>query len=795
MLVTEDIKIKCYHCGDDCLDELIIFDEKDFCCHGCKAVYELINQSDLRQYYQNKDLKAEKVKDHSAIERKYTFLDHEEVIGKLLRFQDNEQSIVRFYLAGIHCSSCIYLLEHLPKLEPRVLRAEVNFIRKEITVTFTKKISLRELAVLLASLGYEPTINLESLEQNDKIRKQPGLGVKIAVAGFCFGNSMLISLPEYLDASFQFETTFKSLFGWINLLLAMPVALYAAQDYYKNAWAGLKHRYLNIDVPITLGILTLFLRSIYEILSGTGPGYFDSLNGLVFFLLLGKWYQGKSYQALSFERDYKSYFPVSVLRLVNGQEENVMLKDLNAGDEIVLHNLELIPADAVIQNGEGRIDYSFVTGEAEPVAKKIEDRVFAGGRQIGGQLTIKLEKAVRNSELTQLWNLEDSSAKSVNQYDNLIDHVSKYFTIVVLILAVGTGIYWNFADPSKMWNAIAAVLIVACPCALALALPFGLGHGMRILGDRGLYLKNAQVIEQLSKIKTIVFDKTGTLTRNDPMSIEFVGLRLNDMEQSLIKTVCANSAHPLSKLIASYFKENIEKLPISFFDEQIGKGLLAELNGVSIKIGSAEWIGKEEAGKLHETRVYVSVNNQYRGYFSILASYRKGIFERLQELKKFAKLHLLSGDNAMEEQHLSSYFDQLHFNQKPKDKLEYVNHVDGKVLMIGDGLNDSGALKVAAVGFSVCEDIHQFSPACDALLQADAMSEIPKILRFSKSVMRAIIAALILSFAYNIVGLTFAITGNLTPVISAILMPVSSITVVGFITLVVSFRGSMLFKN
>ncbi|MFT6868253.1 MAG: Cu+-exporting ATPase, partial [Cyclobacteriaceae bacterium] len=423
------------------------------------------------------------------------------------------------------------------------------------------------------------------------------------------------------------------------------------------------------------------------------------------------------------------------------------------------------------------------------------DRVFAGGRQIGGQLTIKLEKAVRNSELTQLWNLEDSSAKSVNQYDNLIDHVSKYFTIVVLILAVGTGIYWNFADPSKMWNAIAAVLIVACPCALALALPFGLGHGMRILGDRGLYLKNAQVIEQLSKIKTIVFDKTGTLTRNDPMSIEFVGLRLNDMEQSLIKTVCANSAHPLSKLIASYFKENIEKLPISFFDEQIGKGLLAELNGVSIKIGSAEWIGKEEAGKLHETRVYVSVNNQYRGYFSILASYRKGIFERLQELKKFAKLHLLSGDNAMEEQHLSSYFDQLHFNQKPKDKLEYVNHVDGKVLMIGDGLNDSGALKVAAVGFSVCEDIHQFSPACDALLQADAMSEIPKILRFSKSVMRAIIAALILSFAYNIVGLTFAITGNLTPVISAILMPVSSITVVGFITLVVSFRGSMLFKN
>ncbi len=794
MLITEEIITTCYHCGDECREDKILFDDKNFCCHGCKAVYELINQSDLRQYYQNADLKAGKVKDLTAIERKYAFLDHPEVVDQLLLFRDNDKAMVRFYLAGIHCSSCIYLLEHLPKLDHRVIRAEVNFIRKEITVTFLDTISLKGLAVLLASLGYEPTINLESLDDANKVKKRPGIGVKIAIAGFCFGNSMLISLPEYLDAGFQFETTFKSLFGWINLMLALPVVFFAAKDYYKSALAGLKHKYLNIDVPITLGILTLFLRSLFEIISGTGPGYVDSLNGLVFFLLLGKWYQGKSYQALSFERDYKSYFPVSVIKLIAGREENVMLKDLHPGDEIVLHNLELIPADAVIQKGDARIDYSFVTGEAEPVIKAIGDKVFAGGRQIGGQLTIKLEKAVSNSELTQLWNLDASSDKTDNKYDTLIDKVSQYFTVVILLLAIGTGLYWYFADATKMWDAVAAVLIVACPCALALALPFGLGHGMRILGEKGLYLKNANVIERLSKIKTIVFDKTGTLTKNDPMSVAFVGENLSNASKSLIKTVCANSAHPLSKLVVAHYDDSIEKLPINTFDEQIGKGIIAEVNGQIIKIGSAEWVGLQELVKLQETQVHVSIDGQYFGYFSIQASYRKDIFERLQELKKYVSLHLLSGDNDTEAQHLSPYFDQLHFNQKPKDKLNYIKQFEGKVMMVGDGLNDAGALKAADVGFSVCEDIHQFSPACDALLQAESMTQITKIIKFSKVVMGVVIAALILSFAYNIVGLSFAMTGNLTPVISAILMPVSSITVVGFITLVVNLRGTMIFR-
>jgi Cu+-exporting ATPase len=782
-------EILCDHCGDPC-DDSIREGENHFCCYGCKAVYELLTHSQLDSYYAETSATNKSVSQIKA-ERKFAFLDNEDVQRQLLSFSDDGVSVIRFSLPGIHCSSCIYLLEHLPRLEPRILRSEVHFTKKEVTITYQRDFSLKAIAVLLSQLGYPPDVSLQNLDKTRKHVEKSRIGVKIAVAGFCFGNSMLMSMPEYLDTQYLLTQDFKSLFSWINLALALPVLFYSAQDYFRKAWKGLLAGTLNIDVPIVLGILTLFGRSVFEILSQTGMGYMDSLSGLVFFLLIGKWYQGKTYQALSFERDYTSYFPISVTCRLEGEEFPRTLKELKKGDEVIIHNDELIPADGVILEGTGNIDYSFVTGESAPVHKKTGQRVYAGGRQKGGELVIALQKTVDNSELTQLWNREVFKRKGAD-LQTWVDRISKYFTLAIIIVAVSTGIYWWWQDASVVWNAVSAVLIVACPCALALVLPFAYGHAMRTMGRYGLFLRNAEVIEGMSRVSHLVFDKTGTLTQNTT-DIRYEGEELSRLEQQYLKTALGNSAHPLSRLIHQYLPD-MPKYPITHFHEEMGKGFTAEIAGETVKVGSAAYLERSAhaaGSNARESTVFVRIGER-TGRFAIRTAYRKGIFDMLTRLRRKYELSLLSGDNHAEKERLAPYFKELHFDQKPADKLRYIGDQKQEILMVGDGLNDAGALKKAEVGIAVADDIHQFSPACDAIMSSDQIPALGQMLSYTQKVIRVVFLAFGLSFLYNLVGLSFAISGQLTPLVSAILMPISSVTVVAFVTFAVSRWGRKL---
>ncbi len=790
---------KCVHCGADNGNAPVVWNEKAFCCQGCSTVYQILNENQMGNYYRIQPMSGIKVITDTQ-SGKFAYLENDEIRLKLLDFSDETVSKIRFFIPTIHCASCIWLLENLSKLDNAIRYSSVNFPKKEVTITFDhNKLSLRKLAELLTAIHYIPEITLDQLEKSHGNKSDQNLLIKIGIASFSFLNIMMYSFPEYLPGGDLLEKDFKNIFGWLSFILILPVVFYSSLDYYLSAWKGLKHKIISIDLPISLGIIALFLESSWVVFHNGGIGYMDSLAGLLFFLLIGKWYQSKTYEALSFERDYKSYFPVAVTRIVDGSEEIIPIKNLRKGDRIVVRNQELIPTDSFLLNGNGQIDYSFVTGESVPVAKKLNDFIYAGGRQIGSSIELVVDKEVEQSYLTQLWNQTNEKDKEIS-LNTHVNKVSQYFTIVILIIATLAFAFRLTTSLELAVYVFASVLIIACPCALALTIPFTFGSTMRIFGRQGLYLKNTDVIEQLYKTDTIVFDKTGTITLNRQIKTAFHGQKLTESEIIEIQSVVRNSNHPLSKALY----DNLPKstlFSIQNYEEHLGLGIRALVNEKEIKLGSPLFISADVSNEsFTESRVYLSINDIQKGYFSFANTYREGLQQLISKLSQNYELHLISGDNDSEKERLHEIFGNktnIHFNQSPSDKKQYINLLrsSGKhILMIGDGLNDAGALSSSHVGLTIADDVFSFSPACDAIMEASKFEKLINFIHFSHTAFKVIKASFFISLTYNIIGLLFAVSGNLAPIVAAILMPLSSITVVSFVTISISFLASRKLK-
>jgi len=796
--IGTDRKIICYHCGDICPDDSINIKDKYFCCGGCKLVYEILTENNLGDYYsldRAPGISPEKAK----LPDDFRFLDDEHIIKRLADFVGPDMIKVTLRIPQMHCASCVWLLENLDRLMPGIIGSRVNFTSKKLYVSFSpQQTDLRTVVEFLTRIGYRPDLSLDNLATKPDKTSKKDLHKKIAVAGFCFFNVMILSLPEYFPDII--DTYFRSFFDILKLLLAIPVLLYSSSGYFRSAFLGIRQRIVNMDVPISLGITILFVRSTFEIVSGSGIGYMDSFTGLVFFLLVGRLFQEKTYSAISFDRDYRSYFPIAVRVKKEGREKSVLADEINAGDIIIARNGELIPADGILVGGDAFIDYSFVTGESDPVLVNSGDMIYAGGKVAGKAVEVESTKPVSGSYLTELWNNETFTRDSDTGLTTLSNTIGKYFTVAVITIAAGAAIYWFRIDPKTALNAATAVLIIACPCALALSTPFTLGTAMRIFGKNGLYLKNSSVVEKLGKIDAVVFDKTGTITEPGKAEIKYYGTELSAHELNLVKSLTGQSAHPLSKSINGFVHGN-RPCEIVSFAEEPGRGIEGVVDGNLVRIGSRKWAGGETLEHEHDSsdtrsRVFLSINNETRGYFSISNVYRWGLKSLLKSLMKRYDMVLLSGDNERELKNVRRIFGErtcLLFNRSPFDKLAFVKDLqDGgkKVLMMGDGLNDAGSLKQSDVGVSLSENVSSFSPACDGILDSGKFTLFDKFLSVSRISLRIIIASFVISFLYNAVGLSFAVAGKLSPLVSAILMPLSSISVVLFTTAATKFSAA-----
>ena len=786
MAVTTSTLTNCYHCGSECNEPHFFIEDKSFCCAGCQSVFQILNSSNLCNYYLYNDSPGQTKPNRP---QHFEYLDEESIISKLVDFQDQELTVITFYIPAIHCSSCIWLLEHLYKLHKGVVNSRIDFLKKEITITFRRQeLSLRKLVEILTSISYEPLISLQDIVKEKKNSVNRDLIKKIAVAGFCMGNVMLFSFPEYLGLS-SLELQFRHLFGWLNLAFAIPVTFYSGRDYFISSWAGLKNRMFNLDTPLALIIAVLFLRTAFEVLTQHGPGFTDTLSGLVFLLLMGKWVKQRTYYHLSFERDYRSYFPVAVTVLRQGTEKPVAINELVVGDRMLIRNNEIVPADSILMKGNGYIDFSFVTGESAAVDKVMGEIIYAGGRQVGELIELEVIKPVSQSYLTRLWNNETFGAQD-NRIKNFNDNIAKYFSGVVLVLAIASAGYWlSVDDTARAWGAFTAILIVACPCVLALSTPFTLSAVLGIFDKNRFYLKNTDVVEQLARINTIVFDKTGTISSPEAINLSF-SEELNADQKMMIASLARSSMHPLSREILKWLQ--VESFSdVADFKEIAGKGISGEVKGHEIRMGSSSFINRNLSAD--SSTVHLEINGIYKGYFKIRQQWRSGLHDLISGLKNKFTFHVISGDNENDKNALAELFPaetSLNFTQSPQDKLEYIKKLQapGKmIMMLGDGLNDAGALKQSNLGVAVTDDINNFSPGCDAILDGSSLHKLPQFIRQSKDAVKTIRRSFMISASYNLVGVYFAVQGTLSPLTAAVLMPISTITIITFTSLTTHF--------
>ena len=769
----------CLHCGDSCDAGAIISSSGTFCCRGCESVYRILSEYGLAAFYAcdvapGTSQKLAETRDKA----RFAALDDPAVAARLLEFDNGALSRVTFSTPSMHCASCLWLLEQLWRVDPGITRSEADLVRRTVRITFEPgRTTLRAIAERLAALGYEPVLENERAPGRLPPARRT-LYLKIGVAGFAFGNVMLFSIPRYANGA-PLDGGFQRMFDVLNVAFAVPVLLFSASDYFRTAWQAVRARAMALEVPVALGLAVLFFRSLADIAASRGEGFMDSFTGLVFFLLIGRLFQQTVFDRIAFDRTFRSFFPLSVRVERNGGSAMTPLEQVRAGDVVIVRPHEVVPADAVMLDDDGSIDYAFVTGEAAPVAVRRGEQVRAGGRAQGRALRLRVTREVSHSQLAALWNNPAFEKPKTYWLTDLSARFGAWFTAGALLLAAAGAVMW-WPDTAQAAQVATAVLIIACPCALTLAAPITLGTAMGMLGRSGCYLKHAAVALDLSRIDTVAFDKTGTLTAASS-GMRPVQQGLTDAEWTMVRRLAAESVHPASRAIADDATAAGE---VAGFREHPGQGICGTVDGHELAIGTAAFVGARTGVALPaDERIAVAIDGTPRGWIGLTTSARPGLEQAARRLGRAHRLCLLSGDHSREAARWQDIFgDRMWFRQSPDDKLALVRaqQADGRrVLMIGDGLNDAGALAAADVGMAVSDETACIVPACDAVVRGDRLEHLPAFLQYAKRARGVIVLCFLVSLIYNAAGLWLALAGTLTPLATAILMPVSSLTVVG----------------
>jgi Cu2+-exporting ATPase len=792
----------CYHCGLPVPEaspyRAVILDEpRDLCCHGCQAVAESIVENGLEDYYRYRTEMPKSVEELVPEElRKLDLYDHPEVQKSFVIEGDDHLKQASLVLEGITCAACIWLNERHLKQIPGVHEVSVNYASHRARVTWDEsQVKLSTILAEIRKLGYQAhPFNAQQQEERRQERRKADIR-RLAVAGISSGQVMMLAVALYAGAVQGMEYATEQLLRWFSLLLTAPTILYSAIPFYMSAWRALKQRQVNMDTPITLGVLAGFFGSVWATVQGQGVVYYDTITMLVFFLLGARFLERNAREkSVEAAENLLRLVPAMATRVAADQQhELIPVHDLAVGDLILAKPGETIAADGTVAEGESSADESLLTGESRPLPKKTGDRVYAGSINYESPLLIRVSGVGEQTVLAGIARLLDRAQAQKPRLAQVADRLASWFTYILLAIVAVVGWYWWRIDPAKSFEIMLAVLVISCPCALSLAAPAAFAAAGSHLVKRGVLLTRGHALETLAKATHFIFDKTGTLTMGKPYLQSIVTFSELSADDCLLLAASLEQAseHPLAQSFLKAAEDRI--LPAVGNSENIpGKGVAGIIDGKRYLLGNvavnptlaAECLLPAERAVPGATVVWLSDGDRLLAAFVLADKLRPHAADMIAQLRKRGlRVSILSGDAAEAVEHHAATLgvDEWQANLGPEQKLAAVQALQERgevVAMVGDGINDAPVLAGAQVSIAMGSGTQMARTSGDIVLLTENLLEVNHAVATSRFGMTIIKQNFGWALGYNLLAIPFAATGFISPWLAALGMSVSSLIVV-----------------
>jgi Cu2+-exporting ATPase len=790
----------CEHCGLSVPRGLVdSVAEHQFCCHGCRTVYELLHDNSLEDFYRVREATGGDRTPIRSTGNRYTAFDAAEFQSKHCQGIAGGFLSADLRLEGVHCAACMWLVERLPQLVAGVRSARLNLRDAAVRVIWDpSETSLSTIATMLDRLGYPAHPARDTSASEVHRRGERTQLIRLAVAGACAGNTMLLAIALYAGQFAGIEAEFANLFRWISAGLGTIALVWPGSVFFRGAWSAIRARGVTLDVPIALALAAGGVAGIWNVVAGAGEIYFDSLSVLVFLLLVGRWFQSRQQRWADETVNLLSSFTPATCRVVRGDViVETTLDAVVPGDVVEVRSGDLIPADGTVIEGHSALNRSLLTGEscAEPI--KPGDEAFAGTQNLGSTIRLRVETVGEGTRVARLMDLVAEGVREKPPIVQFADRASGWFVTVVLLVAVATFVVWaTKASLSEAVNHTIALLIVACPCALGLATPLTMAVAIGLAARRQVLIKNAGALEILASGGRMLLDKTGTLTRGRPTLVEWTG---PDWLRPVIAQAESRSTHPIARALVEAFGDiplRTAKDTPRKVEEIHGGGVRAILGDQELLIGSPTFLAENavaiqpsDAAHIEEleltglTTVGMSLDGQLVGVAALGDQLHSDAARAISELQSLGwRPSIVSGDALGVVRTVANQVgipeDHCFAQVAPESKLAIVSDFRQKcTVMVGDGVNDAAALAAADVGIAVEGGAEVSLAAADIYIAAPGTMPLVELVELARRTRRTVRQNLAIALGYNVLFVSLATAGCISPLVAAILMPISSASV------------------